>query len=184
MIVMGFMDVLDKGLRGLLNGISDFFQPTNDATCAKCIKCRQCIKTLSIGQVRVFSCPAVDEALNDDSYIDSLLPDAHDPTKWPEYLAAYQEHRDEINKYIYNRGVYYEMYTNPIFLDDYSPVTTFKELTNCYQAIECPRFKPFIDTDNTTVYNEALVTSPVPDISSFQALSQQDKQKLTGYNGY
>ncbi|MBP3284873.1 MAG: hypothetical protein J6M02_05180 [Clostridia bacterium] len=177
---MGWFDKFTDGAMKFLNGVVDAFQPTNDATCAKCIKCRQCVKTLSIGQRRIFTCPAVDDGICDDEYIDSILPSVNDPSKWPEYLEAYLKNRETIYEYIYNSGVSYVESSLPLVYEDYTPITTFEGLKYCYKAIECPKFRPFIDTNNIMNINDMLVSSNFPEIQDFQSLSVEDKMKLTG----
>jgi len=179
-IKMGFMDMLNNGLHGLLNGISDFFQPTNDGTCAKCIKCRQCVKNLSVGQRRIFTCPAVDDGCCDDEYIDSILPSVEDPSKWTEYLEAYLKNRETINDYIYSHGTIYVDSASPMLYEDYTPITTFDGLRYNYRALECPKFRPYIDTDNIMNTNPTLIDITFPEIQDFHSLSREDKMTLTG----
>lgn len=175
---MGFTDFINS----LFGSLRDFASSSTDFKCAQCLKCRQCIKTLSgEKQVRVFTCGAVDQniaALNNDTYIDSLLPSIQNGFT-QEYLDAYNKNRDAIYNYLYSNPVLYQNDTTPILFDTCIPVLTYEELLYFYKAIECPNFRPFIDTSNILGYNDLLITQHVPDLMSFENLSSKDKNLLT-----
>lgn len=181
---MGLFDKLTDGITNLLNGAVDFFQPTNTGTCSKCIKCRQCVKNLSIGQRRIFTCPAAYNGICDDEYIDSLLPSVENPENWPEYIEAYQKNRETIDDYIYNAGIFDLDSAMPIVNEDFIPVLTFANLEYCYKAIECPKFRPYLDSDNIMNTNPMLLEMNYPEIDDFDSLSVEDKMKVTGETNY
>ena len=171
---MGFTDFINN----FFGSLRDFASTTNDVKCSQCIKCKQCIKTLSNGtQVRIFTCPGVDDNICDDEYIDSFLPEVKGPTL--EYLESYQENRDAIYNYLYNSGILYTESSIPLSKEDCTPICNFNELRYCYKAMECPRFRPFIDTSNIVNDNDMLINSSFPDIIDFHSLSTEDKIKIT-----
>jgi len=177
---MGFFDVVN----GFFGSLRDFVSSSTEFKCSQCIKCKKCIKTLSTGeQVRVFTCPGVDTNLRDDEYIDSLLPSIENGFT-TDYLEAYNKNRDAVYSYLYSSPVIYLDTATPLLFESCIPVTTFNELDNFYKAMECPNFRPFINTSNILSYNDNLPNSPVPDLLSFEELSSEDKRLLTQIDGW
>jgi len=170
---------------GFINFVNNFFDSLRDFAsnytefkCSQCIKCKQCIKTLSNGkQVRIFTCPAVDDGVYNDEYIDSVLPAS--PQITTDYLEAYQKNRDAIYRYLYNTGALYQDTAKPISKEDATPILKFNELQYCYKAMECSMFRGFINSDNILTDNDTLITSPIPDLTSFDDLSKEDKIIIT-----
>ena len=172
---MGFID----GINNFFGSLRDFASSSREFKCSQCLKCKQCVKTLSNGQqVRIFTCPAVDDSLYNNEYIDQILPSLENGIT-EEYLKAYQENRDAIYSYLYNSGVLYTESAIPLCKDDCTPISNFNELYYCYRATECPCFRAFIDTNNILNDNDTLTTSSFPDILDFNSLSTEDKIKIT-----
>ena len=172
---MGFFDVVNS----LFGSLRDFASTSTEFKCSQCIKCRQCVKTLSDGKsVRIFTCTGVDDGLCDDEYIDSVLPSLENGLT-EEYLDAYNKNREAVYEYIYNTGVLYTESSVPICNENWLPITSFNELQYCYRAMECPKFKAFIDSSNILNTNDMLLNSPAPDILDFNSLSTKDKIIVT-----
>ena len=172
---MGFFDVVNS----FFESFSNFASSSTEFKCSQCIKCRQCVKTLSNGdQVRIFTCPGVDDSMYDDEYINSILPSLENGLS-TEYLEAYNKNRDAIYQYLYNNGVLYLESSQPIYNEKFIPITSFNELQYCYKAMECPKFRAFIDSNNILNTNDMLIESPAADIIDFNSLSAEDKMKIT-----
>ena len=172
---MGFFDAVND----FFGSLRDFASTSRDFKCSQCIKCKQCVKTLSNGyQIRIFTCPAVDNSICDDEYMDSLLPSLENGIS-VEYLEAYNKNREAIYSYIYNSGILYTESSLPICKQDYTPICSFNDLRYCYKATECPRFRAFIDTSNILNDNDMLISSSFPDITDFDSLSAEDKMIIT-----
>lgn len=172
---MGFIDVVNS----FFGSLRDFASSNTEFKCSQCIKCKQCVKTLSNGQqVRIFTCPLVDDSICDDEYIDTILPSLENGIT-TDYLEAYNKNRDAIYSYLYNSGVLYTESSIPMCKEDCTPITSFNELRYCYKAMECPKFRAFIDTSNILNDNDMLVSSSFPDILDFNSLSTEDKIKIT-----
>jgi len=172
---MGFFDVVNS----FFESLRDFASTSTEFKCSQCIKCKQCIKTLSNGQsVRIFTCSGVDDGLCDDQYIDSILPSLENGLS-EEYLEAYNKNRDAVYEYLYNTGVLTTETSIPICNEQWLPITSFNELQYCYKAMECPKFRAFIDSDNILNTNDTLYNSPASDIIDFNSLSVEDKIKIT-----
>ena len=176
---MEFFDKLIEGINNFARDMASSF--STNSTCSKCIKCKQCIKTLSNGkQVRIFTCPAVDDTLYNNEYIDSVLPSVQNiNTQYTEYVEAYQKNRDAIYDYLYSTGALYLDTAKPINNEKCYPIFTFNELEYNYQAMECPMFRPFLDNNNIINNNDTLITSTVPDLYNFDELSREDKIIIT-----
>ena len=167
---MGFIDLINS----FFGSLRDFSSSNTEFKCSQCIKCRNCIKTLSDGsQVRVFTCPGVD----------SILPSLENGFT-VDYLEAYNQNRDAIYSYMYSSPVIYSDLAMPLSFDSCIPVTHYDELLNFYKAMECPKFKPFIDTSNIVGYSDILHSAPAPDILSFENLSPEDKRTITQQQGW
>ena len=172
---MGFFDVINS----LFGSLRDFASNSTEFNCSQCIKCRQCVKTLSDGKpVRIFTCTGVDDGLCDDEYIDSVLPSLENGLS-EEYLEAYNKNREAVYEYIYNTGVLYTESSTPIYNEQWLPITSFNQLQYCYRAMECPKFRAFIDSNNILNTNDMLLNSPAPDIIDFNSLSKEDKIIVT-----
>lgn len=172
---MGFFDVINS----LFGSLRDFASNSTEFKCSQCIKCRQCVKTLSDGKpVRIFTCTGVDDGLCDDEYIDSVLPSLENGLS-EEYLEAYNKNREAVYEYIYNTGVLYTESSTPIYNEQWLPITSFNQLQYCYRAMECPKFRAFIDSNNILNTNDMLLNSPAPDIIDFNSLSKEDKIIVT-----
>lgn len=172
---MGLIDIIN----GLGRSFHDFASTATEFKCSQCLKCKQCVKTLSNGsQVRIFTCPAVDSSICDDEYIDSILPSLENGIS-VEYLEAYNKNRDAIYSYLYNSGVLYTESSLPLYNNDYLPIGSYNELRYCYKAMECPKFRAFIDSSNILNDNDTLVTSSFPDLIDFNSLSSEDKSLIT-----
>lgn len=172
---MGLIDLVN----GFFGSLRDFTSGSTEFKCSQCIKCKQCVKTLSNGnQVRVFTCPAVDDSICDDEYIDSILPSLENGIS-VEYLEAYNKNRDTIYNYLYNSGTLFDDALVPLSKEDCTPVNSFNELNYFYKAMQCPKFRAFIDTSNILNINDMLISSSVPDIDDFNSLSTEDKIKIT-----
>jgi len=172
---MGLTDLINS----LFESLRDFASTSTEFKCSQCIKCRQCVKTLSDEkQVRIFTCPAVDDNMYDDEYINSILPSLENGLS-TEYLEAYNKNRDAIYSYLYNTGVLYTESSVPICHEDCTPIASFNELNYCYKAMECPKFRAFIDSSNILNVNDTLQTSSFSDINDFHSLPKEDKIKIT-----
>ena len=177
---MGFIDVVNS----FFNSLRDFASSNSEFKCSQCIKCRNCIKTLSDGsQVRLFTCPGVDATVCDDQYIDSILPSMENGFT-ADYLEAYNKNRDAIYSYMYSSPVIYSDLAIPLSFDSCIPVTRYDQLLYFYKAMQCPKFKPFIDSSNVVGYSDILHSAPAPDISSFENLSSEDKTMITQQQGW
>jgi len=177
---MGFVDFIN----GFFGSLRDFTSSNTEFKCSQCIKCRQCVKTLSNGeQIRLFTCPAVDESLSDDQYIDSILPSVENGLT-AEYLDAYNQNRDAIYSYLYSSSVLYDNAIKPLLFDSCIPLTEYGQLLHFYKAMECPKFRPFIDSSNIVTYSDKLHAAPAQDLLSFENLSPEDKQMVTQINGW
>lgn len=177
---MGLIDVIN----GFFSSFRDFASSSTEFKCSQCLKCKNCIKTLSSGQqVRVFTCPGIDPNLCDDQYIDSILPSLENGFT-SEYIDAYNQNRDAIYSYLYSSPTLYLDTAIPLTFDTCTPVTTYEELLHFYKAMQCPKFRPFLDSSNIIGYNDNLNTAPASDILSFESLSAEDKQLITQQYGW
>jgi len=177
---MGFVDFIN----GFFGSLRDLASSSTEFKCCNCIKCKNCIKTLSNGeQVRVYTCSGIDDTISDDAYIDSLLPSIENGFT-TDYIEAYNKNRDAIYNYLYSNPVIYQNTAKPLSFDSCIPVTSYGELLHFYKAMECPHFRPFIDTSNILGYNDILHTAPAPDIISFENLSPEDKMIVTQRNDW
>ena len=176
---MGFFDVVDS----LFGSLGNIFSTDNEFTCSQCLKCSQNLKTLSNGtQIKVYTCPCCDdtETYRND-YLDSLLPPKENGFN-QEYKEKFIENYSAITSYISNNLYSYDK--NPLYVASFygdtssSPVLNITELRNCYQAMECPHFRPYLKhdlfTDNEYLENESILS-----IDNFDSLSEKDKINIT-----
>lgn len=172
---MGLFDLVNN----IFGSFRDFASSATDFNCSQCIKCKQCIKTLSNGeQVRIFTCPGVDFNLCDDEYIDSILPQANTGLSL-EYLEAYNKNREAIYDYLYKQNIIYVESAIPLSDKYCTPITSLNQLSHFPKACSCPKFRPFINTSNIVTTNDALLSSAYPEISDFDNLSKEDKMIIT-----
>lgn len=177
---MGILSFFEGIVRDIGEGI---FSTSSSATCSMCINCKQCVKNLSDGkQARVFICPAAGSEFCKNDYIQEKLPQGYNVSL--EYVEAYNKIREEVYSHIYSSGTIYSDDPYPIMDDNYIPITKFDVLRYTYKAMECPYFRPFLDTNNIMVENDSLISSPVPEIEDFNSLSKEDKVRLTNNHSY
>ena len=174
---MGFIDFINN----IFGSLRDFTSSSTEFKCSQCIKCKNCIKTLSNGtQIRLFTCPSASPNNFNTEYIDSLLPSIEPgSTISLEYIEAYNKNRDAIYNYLYESPEVFEESAFPLSDRFCEPIKSLDELQNFYKATECPNFRPVLDTSNILVDNDILFSSSYSELQNFDNLSQQDKMKIT-----